>query len=93
MRSSRSYFATYLVLAALAAAMMFTRGVVSLGLAAVQATCFSLVFLGLRHGRRFYRVIFLTGLAFFVLLLSVCFLDVVTRETVQPQIPRGAGLR
>lgn len=93
MKTGRNYLVTYLALVALAVGMMFTRGAASLGLAAIQATCFSLVFLGLRHGRQLYRVIFLTGLAFFVLLLSICFIDAVTRETVQPQIPRGAGLR
>lgn len=93
MKSGHSYLVTYLALVALMTAMMFTRGAVSLGLAAIQAAFFSLVFLGLRYGRQLYRVIFLTGLAFFVLLLSICFIDAVTRETVQPQIPRGAGLR
>lgn len=93
MKSGRSYIVTYSALVGLAVAMMFTRGAASLGLAAIQAACFSLVFLGLRHGRQLYRAIFLTGLAFFVLLLSICFIDAVTRETVQPQIPRGTGLR
>jgi cytochrome c oxidase subunit IV len=62
--------------------------VIALAIASTKGTLVALYFMHLRQDKPLYGIIFVTGLVFLAVLLTLCFVDIGTRDD-----PRPANLR
>jgi len=83
---------TLTVITVLAAGVNFgshsVNAVIALAIASTKGTLVALYFMHLRHDKPLYGIIFVTGLVFLAVFLTLCFVDIGTRDD-----PRPANLR
>ena len=83
---------TLTVITVLAAGVNFgshsVNAVIALAIASTKGTLVALYFMHLRHDKPLYGIIFVTGLVCLTVFLTLCFVDIGTRDD-----PRPANLR